>query len=198
MSDLLASFGTIAAVLFVTELTDKDAFLLIAVSSKVKWRVAFLAGATAFTLNTLLFVVAGSVIVAFVPVNWVRVVGGVVMLGYGLWEAKGLVGKRAAEEEETRVQKARSSWGAFLALVVALSLLDLAGDATEVLTIVFVAQYADPPLVFAGVIAGLIAATALEAALGNRLGRILTPSRLRYLSMGAFIALGTAILLVYS
>ncbi|MDG6901512.1 MAG: TMEM165/GDT1 family protein [Nitrososphaerota archaeon] len=198
MSDLLASFGTIAAVLFVTELTDKDAFLLIAVSSKVKWRVAFFAGATAFTLNTLLFVAAGSLIVAFVPVNWVRLAGGVVMLGYGLWEAKGLVGKKAAEEEETRVQKARSPWGAFLALVAALSLLDLAGDATEVLTIVFVAQYADPPLVFTGVIAGLIAATALETTLGNRLGRILTPSRLRYLSMGVFIALGAAILLVYS
>lgn len=194
----LASFGTIAAVLFVAELTDKDAFLLITVSSKVRWRVAFLAGATAFTLNTLLFVLAGSVIVAIVPVHWVRLAGGVVMLGYGLWEAKGLVGKRAVEEEETRIQKARSPWGAFFALVAALSLLDLAGDATEVLTIVFVAQYANPYLVFSGVVAGLLTATALETALGSRLGRILTPDRIRYLSMGVFIALGASILLLYS
>ena len=134
----LVSFGTIAAVLFVTELTDKDAFLLIAISSKVRWHLAFLAGATAFTLTTFIFVVAGSLIIAFVPVNWVRLAGGVVMLAYGLWEARGLVGTSTAEEEESRVQKARSLWAVFFTMVASLALLDIAGDATEVLTIVFV------------------------------------------------------------
>lgn len=55
----LASFGLIAATLFVAELTDKDAFLLIAMSTKIRARVVFLAGATAFALTTTLFVTLG-------------------------------------------------------------------------------------------------------------------------------------------
>lgn len=196
MSDFtLASFGTIAAVLFVAELTDKDAFLLIAVSSKIRWRIAFLAGAVAFTLTTFLFVVAGSILVAYVPVNWVRLAGGVVMVGYGLWEARGLVGVKEAEEEESRIKRASTPWKVFLTMVATLALLDIAGDATEVLTIVFVAHYADSVLVFTGALTGLILATALETALGNTLGRVLTASRLRYLSVAVFLLLGFAILL---
>jgi len=194
----LASFGAMAAILFITELTDKDAFLLIAVSSKTRWHIAFLAGAAAFTLTTLLFVTVGSVLVAFVPVSWIRLAGGVVMLGYGLWEARGLVGKKAAEEEESRVRRVGNRWMAFLALVASLALLDMAGDATEVLTIVLVAQYANGPLVFSGVLSGLVAATALETALGNRLGQVLTAIRLRYLSVVVFLALGASILLLNS
>ena len=199
MSDFtLASFGTIAAVLFVAELTDKDAFLLIVVSSKVRWRISFLAGAAAFTFTTFVFVVAGSVLVAYVPVYWVRLAGGVVMVSYGLWEARGMLGVKEAEEEESRIQQGATPWKVFLTMVATLALLDIAGDATEVLTIVFVARYADSVLVFTGALAGLILATALETTLGNRLGRILTEARLRYLSVAVFLLLGLAILLFSS
>lgn len=192
----LASFGTMAAVLFVTELTDKDALLLLAVSSKLRWRVAFSAGALAFTLTTLLFVTVGSAMVDLVPVSWVRIAGGTIMVGFGLWEARGLLGRGAAEEEEKRVQRAGNPWLAFLALVAALALLDIAGDATEILTIVFAAHYDNPPLVFSGVLTGLVSATAAEVTLGNRLGRVLTPRRLRYLSAAVLLALGASILVL--
>jgi Ca2+/H+ antiporter, TMEM165/GDT1 family len=198
LTDFVSEFATMASVIFVAELTDKDAFLLLAISSKVRWLVAFLAGASAFTLTTLIFVSAGSVVVSFVPVYWVRLAGGVVMLAYGLWEATGLVGERVVREEETRIQKTGNPWKTFLALVAALALLDIAGDATEVLTIVFVAQYANQVLVFSGALTGLISATAVETTLGNRLGRILTPGRLRYLSVVVFLALGASILALYS
>lgn len=194
MADLASAFGAIAGVLFVTELTDKDAFLLISVSARVKWGLAFAAGVAAFALTTSLFVVAGTVISALIPVSWVRLAGGVVMLGYALWAARGLVGKGAAEAEETRVQKAGTPWKVFLALVAALALLDIAGDATEVLTLVFVAQYANALLVFTAALSGLAAATALETYLGNRLGHVLTPARLRLVSVAVFLVLGTSIL----
>lgn len=195
MSDFtLASFGTIAAILFVTELTDKDALLLVTVSSRLRWRIAFLAGATAFTLTTSVFVAAGSLIVYYVPVYWVRLAGGAVMIAYGLWEARELFGR--AEGEETRDRGGRTPWREFLSLVAALALLDAAGDATEVLTIIFVARYADALLVFTGVLTGLIAATALETTLGNRLGVVLTPRRMQYLSVAIFLVLGSSILLL--
>ncbi len=193
MADI-ASFTIIASTLFVAELTDKDAFLLIALSTKVKPRLVFLAGATAFTMTSAAIVTAGSFLAAVVPVYWVRFAGGIVMLAYGLWEARGLVGMGAVDEEESRVQKASTVWRAFAAMVGALALLDLAGDATEVLTIVLVAHYNDPVFVFAGVLAGLLAATALETTLGSRLGRLLTPRRLQLVSGAVFLTLGTLIL----
>ena len=192
----LVSFGAIAATLFVAELTDKDAFLLITLSTKVRARIVFLAGATAFTITTVILVTAGSLLTTLVPVYWIRIAGGVIMLGYGLWQARGLVGMKAVMEEESRVQKAGTPWKAFLAMVGALALLDLAGDATAVLVIVFVARYKDLLFVSTAVLLGLLTATALETALGSRLGRLLTPKRLRIVSAAVFLLLGAGILLL--
>jgi putative Ca2+/H+ antiporter (TMEM165/GDT1 family) len=190
------TFGVVAATLFVTELTDKDAFLLITLATRVRARLVFLAGAVAFTFTTFVLVVAGSVLTTFIPVQWIRLAGGVVMVGYGLWEARGLVGMKAVMDEESKIKKATTPWGAFFAMVGALALLDLAGDATEVLVIVFVARYGDLLFVFAGVLTGLLAATAMEAALGSRLGRLLTPRRLRFASAAVFLLVGVSILLL--
>jgi putative Ca2+/H+ antiporter (TMEM165/GDT1 family) len=194
----LASFGAVAATLFVAELTDKDAFLLIAESTRLRARIVFSAGAVAFVFTTTVLVTTGSLLVAFVPVYWIRAAGGVVMIAYGLWSARGLIGVGAVKEEESRIEKAATAWKSFIALVAALALLDLAGDATEVLTIVFVARYQNPVLVFAGACAGLVSATAVETALGNRLGNLLTPRRLRVGSAIVFLTLGILILLFNS
>ena len=195
MADLsVAAFATIAATLFVAELTDKDALLLLAVATRVRARVAFLAGATAFMITTTIIVAAGSLIVTIVPVEWVRLIGGVVMLGYGLWQARGLMGEKEVEKHGSQVARSASQRKAFLALVASLALHDLSGDATEVLTVVLVAQYRAPFFVFASACLGLISAAGLEAALGSRLGRLLTPRRIRLGSAVIFVALGLYII----
>ena len=94
-----------------------------------------------------------------------------------------------------RVEGAVKLWKEFVAVLLALILLDLAGDATEILTIVLVAQYRDPMFVFSGVVTGLVAATAVESTLGSRLGRLFTPRRVRLGSAAIFLALGMAIVL---
>jgi len=190
----IASFATIAATLFVAELTDKDALLLLAISTKVRIRLAFAAGATAFAVTTAIIIAAGSLIVAVVPVSWVRAAGGVVMLAYGLWEARGLMGEKEVERQESRIARSGSPWKAFFALVASLALLDLAGDATEVLTVVLVANYGSPLFVFASVYVGLSSAAAAEAILGSRLGKLLTPRRLQFGSAAIFILLGLFII----
>jgi len=193
-----AAFATIAATIFVAELTDKDAFLLLALATRVRARVAFLAGSVAFAFTTAVIIALGSALIVVVPVFWVREGGGVVMVAYGVWEARGLIGMGVITEEESRIEKAGSAWRTFMAMVAGLALLDLAGDATEVLTIVFVARYSNPILVFSGAIVGLICAVAVETTLGNRLGRLLTPRRLRLVSAAVFLTLGASILLLNS
>jgi putative Ca2+/H+ antiporter (TMEM165/GDT1 family) len=195
LDPILTAFGTIAAALFVTELTDKDALLILTVATRVRAPVVFLAGAAAFVFDSAIIVALGSLLLSVVPIFWVRMAGGAAMLAYGLWEARGLVGKGVVEREETKIKGSGSKWKLFLTLMGSLIVLDLAGDATEILTIVFVAQYANFLLVFSAACVGLVAATAVETALGNRLGRILTPSRIRYGSMVVFLVLGVAIIL---
>jgi len=74
-------------------------------------------------------------------------------------------------------------------------MLDMAGNETEVLTIVSVVQYSDSVPVFLAVCAGLMAATAFEKMLGNRLVRMLTPQWTRHVSTFAYIVLGSFIIL---
>jgi putative Ca2+/H+ antiporter (TMEM165/GDT1 family) len=194
--ELLVSFAVIAAAMFVTELTDKDAFLILALSTRVRSSTVFLAGATAFIVTTSIIVVAGELLLTLVPVQWIRLASGGAMIAYGLWEARGLVGLRLVEEESSKLQRQSGGWKAFFVIVGSLALLDLAGDATEILTILFVAHYANAALVFAASCVGLISATALEAALGSRLGRLLTPKRLRYIAVVVFLGIGTSVILL--
>ncbi len=196
LTDLVfGSFVAIASALFVTELTDKDALLLLTLAGKGKASIVFLAGATAFTLTTSLFVTVGSLINTIVPILWVKLAGGAIMIVYALWQARGLVGQEMVAKEERIVERRTSGVRFFLGMVAALALLDVAGDATEVLTFVLVAQYSNALLVFGGACTGLIVATGVETLLGSRLGRMLTPGRMRYISMVVFLLLGSFIIL---
>ncbi len=189
------AFATIASALFVTELTDKDAFLLLTLAAKTRAVVVFFAGATAFVITTTVFVTVGTLISAAVPILWVRLVGGAFMIGYGLWEAWGVDSRRDVEKEERSLERRFGGWMTFFSIVAGVALLDIAGDATEVLTIVLAARYSNPILVFSAACTGLVSAAAFETALGNRLGRMLTPQRVRYISMVVFLVLGTFIII---
>ena len=187
------AFIGITATIFVAELTDKDALLLLALATRTQPLRVFLAGAVAFTFTTPVIVAAGAYAISIVPIIWIKLAGGGVMLAYGAWEAVGAFGQRPVRKEEERIERARGELKAFFLMVGALALLDLAGDATEVLTIVFVAQYSNALLVFTCVLAGLLAATAVETSLGNQLKRTLTPERMRYVATAVFLVLGATI-----
>lgn len=178
------------------ELTDKDALLLLALATKTNPWTVFAAGSISFTITTAVIVLIGSILVRYVPIFWVKISGGVIMLAYAIWEYKrGARAEVGLESREDKLLRASSASLALLSMVLALVTLDLAGDATEVLMIVFVAHYNNAPLVFAGAVLSLISATALETIVGNRLGRILSARRIRYLSVALFLIIGTAIIL---
>src|SRR5271157_3989325 len=185
----VAAFAAIAATLFVAELTDKDALLILAFATRMKPTRVFLAGSLAFLFTTAVIVSFGSLLITVLPRIWIRLAGGAVMLGYGVFLTARIVMNRSAGDEGIPSGDGVRSRG-FLSMVSSLAFLDLAGDATEVLTVVFLARYADPLLVFSGACLGLIAATAFETALGSTLGRVLTRRRLLFLSAGVFLAIG--------
>jgi putative Ca2+/H+ antiporter (TMEM165/GDT1 family) len=99
------------------------------------------------------------------------------------------------KEERLTKNLGRRELYAFLGIVATLILLDLAGDATELITIVFVAQFRDVLLVFAGAVVALVAASALETALGSRLAKFLSAKNIRSLSIVVFLLIGSIIIL---
>lgn len=191
-----ADFLAIAAAIFVAELTDKDAFLLLALATSRRALFVFVCGSLAFTLTTAIITTFGYLLLEIVPVFWIKLAGAVVMISYAIWQFF-----RSGGEEENENRKnlsgsvKKSALAGFLSTVGMLALLDLAGDATEILTIVFLAHFQNVILVFAGTVSALIAATALETFLGIQLRRILSPARLRALSILILVSIGSIIII---
>jgi putative Ca2+/H+ antiporter (TMEM165/GDT1 family) len=189
---------TIMVAIFVAEFTDKDALLLLSLATRVKPWVVFAAGSVAFTITSAIIVTVGYFLVSFLPVSLISLAGGLVMIAYGIWS---FFEANKEEEEHTKAEKrlslkaSKSLRLVFLNAVSLLILLDLAGDATEVLIILFVARFQNTFLVFVGAAVALIAATAVETMVGNRLSEILSPKRIRILSLFVFLTIGSAAIL---
>jgi Ca2+/H+ antiporter, TMEM165/GDT1 family len=191
---LLTTMGTI----FVTELSDKDALFLLALATKTKALVVFAAGSVAFTISTTIIILFGSLLIRFVPIVAIKLVGGSIMLIYAVWGYYRLSDQQLQidEREERLLGRSASKgiWSIFIPAVLTLIALDIAGDATELVTIVLLARFDDVLVVFLGAVIGLVAAVAVETALGNRLGRVLSPRRIRYLSIVIFLAIGLIVI----
>ena len=193
---LLAALFTTAGTIFVAELTDKDALFLLALATKTKASVVFAAGSVAFTITTAIIVLLGSLLITVVPVFAIKLAGGSIMLAYALLEYYRFSNEeRSVDEREERLleKSVGGVWSIFIPAVLTLIALDLAGDATELVTIVFLARYQDAVVVFAGAVIGLVAAVAVETALGNRLGRVLSRERIKYLSIAIFTIIGATV-----
>jgi putative Ca2+/H+ antiporter (TMEM165/GDT1 family) len=182
------------AAIFVAELTDKDALLLLSLATRVKPWVVFAAGSVAFTITSAIIVTVGYFLVSVLPVSLISVAGGLVMIAYGTWsffEANKEGEELSKAEKKLSLKASKSLWFVFLNAVSLLILLDLAGDATEVLTILFVARFQNTLLVFVGAVVALIAATAVETMIGNRLSKILSSKRIRIFSLCVFLTIGS-------
>jgi Ca2+/H+ antiporter, TMEM165/GDT1 family len=193
----LAALLTTTGTIFVIELTDKDALFLLALATKTKASVVFAAGSVAFTITTAIIVVVGSVLIALVPVFAIRLAGGAIMLGYAALEYYRFAAEeREVERMEERVMERRGAgaWSIFVPALLTLIALDLAGDATELVTVVLLARFRDALVVFSGAVVGLVGAVAVETALGSTIGRLLSPKRIKYLSIAVFLVIGTTII----
>jgi putative Ca2+/H+ antiporter (TMEM165/GDT1 family) len=194
---LLTALITTGGTIFVAELTDKDALFLLALATKTKASVVFAAGSVAFTITTAIIVLLGSLLITVVPVFAIKLAGGSIMLAYAVFEYYRFSNeeRRVDEREERLLEKSAGGvWSIFIPAVLTLIALDLAGDATELVTIVFLARYQDALVVFAGAVIGLVAAVAVETALGNRLGRVLSRKRIKYLSIAIFTIIGMTVI----
>src|SRR5207245_1046661 len=157
---------------------------------------------------------AGYLLVQIVPVFWIKISGGTIMIAYGCWQYfRDGNAEKNLEKEEKRLlsrgldlstkngsltknpKKRMSMWYVFIGAVLILALLDLAGDATEILTIVFVAQVQNAILVFAACVTALVAASAVETTIGRHVGKVISIQKIKLLSLVVFLIVGSLVII---
>ncbi len=121
------------------------------------------------------------------------------MIGYAAYEYFDInyqKERKEIDEREKRIEKGKkdSFFKLFFTIISMLVVLDLAGDATEVLTIVFVARFQDALLVFVSCVIALSAASAVETLIGNRLGKLFSFEKIRLFSLLIFVIIGTIVI----
>jgi len=164
-------------------------------ATRINPLVVFAAGSVAFAITSAIIVTLGYFLVSIIPVSLITICGGVIMIAYGAWEffkASNELGTESSKtEKKLSTNSSKSTWAVFLSTVSILMFLDLAGDATEVLTIVFVAHFQDTFVVFSGAVCALVAASAIETLIGNRLSKFLSLKRIHVFSFLVFLIIGT-------
>ena len=169
---VLYGAAVVLAVVSGLELIDRTSFALIGLAARLRPAGAWLGGAAAFVATTILAVGVGSALEGVLGpgrIGWLRIVGGVFLIGYAAWTLLGPAEEEAAVHADLR--------GAFLAAFATIFLLEL-GDTTMIFEIVFVPTFGWAAVLIGGTV-GLVAVAGWDVWLGGRLGVHLEPATVR-------------------
>jgi putative Ca2+/H+ antiporter (TMEM165/GDT1 family) len=166
----LSSFWSAFLVVFVAELGDKTQ--LVALGFGARYRLSWvLAGmGLAYFAANLLSVSFGALLGAVIPDEVVRIIGGVLFIGFAAWTL-GDSGAEEADPQESKdaaVAGARSPVQVVSGVAVAMFIAEL-GDKTMLATATL-ASTQNPLLVWSGATAGIFLAGALGATVGRAIG----------------------------
>ena len=182
MESLLAALGLV----FVAELGDKTQ--LVALGFGARHRLApVLAGITiAYMATNLLSVLVGGLLGATLPTRAIGLAGGVMFLGFAVWNLRG--GEEEGEEEDAGT----GGRSVLVSVAVAMFVAEL-GDKTMLATATLAAQ-GNPVLVWIGATAGIIASGTLGVLLGRVFGARLPERATRIGSSILFAGFGLVLL----
>lgn len=189
IATILLSFG----VLFVAELGDKSQLMALTFALRYRWWVVLSAITAASVAVNLIAVGVGHFLGAALPTHAIAFVTAVVLLAVGLWTLRGARTPEADPEFAEDDSARRTPAKAFLVVLSAFLLAEL-GDRT-MFAIVALASDRNWVAVWAGSVAGMVAAGALAIVLGVAVGKHI-PERAIAIGSGLlFLYIGAATLL---
>jgi putative Ca2+/H+ antiporter (TMEM165/GDT1 family) len=185
LSTVLSTFG----IIFIAELPDKTALASLALATRFRVRDVIAGAWLAFFLQTVVAVLAGSVL-RLLPARPVHVAAGIGFLAFAV-----LALRRDEEaDEKSAVAKAgrrrTAAWITCFLIIFAAEF----GDLTQLATAALVAQAHATLAVAAGAIAALWTATVIAAVTGAQAGRFLTPVLLNPASAALFAVVGGVVI----
>ena len=175
--------------LTISELGDKTQLAIIILTARSrKPIIVFSAAMTGFILINGVGVLIGQIIVLFIPYLIIRLGTGVIFIAFG---AILLIKSRKTSDDKINDKKLKVNKESSL-LLTTFSFVSLAelGDKTQIFTILLVANYQLPFIVFLGVISGLALVSGIGVLIGESFSHVISPKTLQILSGILFIAFG--------
>jgi len=189
IATILLSFG----VLFLAELGDKSQLMALTFALRYRWLVV-LSGITAASVAVNLIAVGvGHFLGASLPTDLIAIITGVVLLAVGLWTLRDTRSAKTNAEVAAEDREPRSPTRAFLMVLSAFLLAEL-GDRT-MFAIIALASDHNWIAVWAGSVAGMVAAGALAIVLGIAVGKRIPERAIAVGSGLLFLYIGAATLL---
>jgi putative Ca2+/H+ antiporter (TMEM165/GDT1 family) len=180
------------ALVFIAELPDKTAMATFMLATQLPARQVVLGAWLAFLIQTLVAVLAGSLL-QLLPEQPVRIAAGLGFLAFAViaWRRNADEDVKV-EQQDVRSDRGRRSppWLASFLVVFAAEW----GDLTQLATAGLVAHTGRPFEVGVGALAALWTVTVLAATVGSQLARLVRPTLLNRISAVLFAVIGVVII----
>jgi len=188
MPPFLAIALSVYGVVFIAELPDKTALAALVLATRHKALPVFVGAAAALAVQSLVAVLAGQLL-TLLPARVVHVAAGVVFIvsAIVMWVRHEEVGEEAGSESRTKGFWA-TAWTVFVVVFIAEW-----GDLTQLATAALAARYAAPVAVFVGSTAALWSVAGIAAVVGNRAGKMLSPTVTQKVAAVLFALVGLAL-----
>ena len=192
MTHALGLGFTVFTVIFLLELPDKTALAALLLATRHRPLPVFLGAAAAFVIQSLVAVVAGSLL-SLLPREPIRIGAGILFLGMAALLVRRNLRKDEADEERAVEQEEVRHRRPFM---TAFSLVFVAewGDLTQLATAALQARYQQPVVVFVAATLALWAVSAIAVALGNRLGAWIPERPLQFAAAGVMVLVAVALI----
>jgi putative Ca2+/H+ antiporter (TMEM165/GDT1 family) len=181
---VLYTFG----VVFVAELPDKTALAALVLATKHRVLPVFTGAAAALAIQSAVAVGAGQLL-TLLPSHIVHVVAGIVFIVSAalMWFRHEDADEKVDGDAEVKGFWS-STWKVFVIVFIAEW-----GDLTQLATAALTARYAAPIPVFIGSVGALWSVAAIAAIVGNRAGKLLSPSVTQKVAAVLFALVGIAL-----
>jgi putative Ca2+/H+ antiporter (TMEM165/GDT1 family) len=180
----LGGFAVVFAVVGGLEVFDRTSFSLIALAARSHPFQTWVGGAAAFVVTSSIAVTLGSALVDLLGpgrIGWLRVAGGLFLIGYALW----LYYHPKFDDPNRSPRTARTALMTAFATILLLEL----GDTTMIFETVFVSTFGWLVVLVAGSLA-LVTVAAWATYLGSRLGARLEPRLLHRIVVSVLLVVG--------
>lgn len=189
IATILLSFG----VLFLAELGDKSQLMALTFALRYRWWIVLSGITVASVAVNLIAVGVGHFLGAALPTDVIALITAAVLLVVGVWTLRGTLAPEPDPEFAENDSAARSPLRAFFMVLSAFLLAEL-GDRTMFATVALASSH-NWVAVWAGSVAGMVAAGGLAIVLGVALGKHI-PERAIAIGSGLlFLYIGAATLL---
>jgi len=184
---IISTFG----IIFLAELPDKTALATLALAAKFKPRDVIIGACSAFLIQSVVAVAAGSFL-TLLPERPIHIASGLGFLAFAVlaWRRNQDHPSAQSEDGQARTFGRHTGWVASFLVVFAAEW----GDLTQLATAALVAQNGRPLSIGIGATAALWTVTIIAASFGARLGKLIAPRVLNAMSAVLFAGIGMLII----